>query len=580
MNDSKEFMINRFVEEISNDELIEFKKLIEERDNLKSQIDSVDEKRKEIYEKREKQLAIYENNYNPEFVMEFARLDATNLSIEHKNLNNKYYELMKEYNGLNSKIKEMYSNMVNVFIGPGSDIRVRLMNSYKKMTKKEAELNKRLAELKQTISYKINLDPDAGVSINNFPDMSSFPEVREEIDKISGELTSIKVDLLKLRDLGESYGSLCLFVEKLPVSDFIDYIRDYEVVINKVQDSSEDVKDTINEILGAPNKISTDEKTKVSSNVVDYALFDEDGNEIDNLNNEEYKEEDVSETIVSDNPEVVEVDEPEEIIEEELPLPDRTRWQSFKSFVKRNKVRIISGVLAVAAAAGILGAAHHKLKGTPSTELSSMPSKNNLGIDIDKMRNTLSNDNQTDADYVDLTVGDNDYTLTIDENDSFVNSEDYDASIGVVENPTKLVHEEEQAIAVNNVPAESFSDSVNNGDFIELGSKVNIETGVPIYSNIYDVYYNRNAKPAYFGAGERTVIGASVEYGGKIYTIYASDKAANDTIQSYLSNGGTIVGYLTTVKDASNIKSINDVGSLAEGFYSADSVSLGKGLSR
>ena len=578
MNDSKEFMINRFVEEISNDELIEFKKLIEERDNLKSQIDSVDEKRKEIYEKREKQLAIYENNYNPEFVMEFARLDATNLSIEHKNLNNKYYELMKEYNGLNSKIKEMYSKMVNVFIGPGSDIRVRLMNSYKKMTKKEIELNKRLAELKQTISYKINLDPDAEVSIKNFPDMSSFPEVREEIDKISGELASIKVDLLKLRDLGESYGSLCLFVEKLSVSDFIDYIRDYEVVIDKVQDSSEDVKDTINEILGKPEKSSSDEKIEIPSNVVDYALFDDEGKENDNLDNEKYEKEDASETIVSDNPEVVEVDEPEEIIEEELPLPDRTRWQSFKSFVKRNKVRIISGVLAVAAAAGILGTVHHKLKGT--TELSSMPSKNNLGIDIDKMRNMLSNDNQADADYVDLTVGDNDYTSTIDENDPFVNSEDYDEGMEGIENPTKLAQEEEQAIAANNVPVGSFSDSVNNGDFIELGSKVNIETGVPIYSNIYDVYYNRNAKPAYFGAGERTVIGASVEYGGKIYTIYASDKNANDTIQSYLSNGGTIVGYLTTVKDASNIKSINDVGSLAEGFYSADSVSLGKGLSR
>ena len=519
--DSKRIqMFNDFMDNVSNFDLISYKQLINQKKELEKEVSDL----KEI---------------NDVF-------------------NSKSNDLFK----VNNELERMFNNMKMSFLSNDNEIRVELNNRISE----NRDIKKRLEDKYLAVLSK-NLRANAD---------KKYDQIDEKIiNKIANNISMVDDEYKELLKLNERYENLCLFIDEVSYEDYIDYVDKFDsrffvdnsndmsveeivetIDNNKTDDTDDAVQDIFDVVLGVNESETVSDKENFDNDKSIVEENDSVNSEIDLLSNENKGSSNGADDIdvTDESGELFEdLDEDEEYLYE----PDRSRWEIFKDFVHRHKTKIIVGILGIAIAFGAFKVADNHLNNKHiKSEL--IP-----GNDID---NEMKFGYNTKEGLIDLTVEDEDYTLSVD-GDSFVNSNDYNADNLGKQSSDRLVSEYEIKV-----------DGVEN--YGRIGDKVYIAENTAIYSNINDVYNNSNSLPAYFGAGMRTIIGTSVEYGGEIYTVYITDNNSNDIINYYINNGGTIVGYLTTVKDASEIKSMDDVVKSAEGFYSADSINFGRGYSK
>lgn len=305
----------------------------------------------------------------------------------------------------------------------------------------------------------------------------------------------------------------------------------------------------------------------------------------------------------------------------------------FKDFIQRNKARIIAVVLLISSAAvGLKGLGNKKVDANSlgnEAIMSSYPTEYDTVTSANSENNISGSGEVLEA----PSVSDGESLVGMPENPlegNVVSSvEGNDSTLGenTSENVTipveEVVEEPVQEMGVpleinsNVLPNEKVSESSNNEDAsveeqeiidevkpyvsqflkmedsvvedtklsstsVKIGDLVNIEDGVPIYSNVYDVYANQNGKKPYFGSGVRTVIGISLAKGGNVKTIYANTPNCNDVINNYILDGWTIISCLTTNDKVDvNQMGVEEIQKHAEGFYNINNlIEQGRGLEK
>ena len=574
---------------IPGDLLSDFRSMVKELDGYQNNIDEINQKISNNENIINEQKLIYENPYQVDYLREKANNQIELLNKEQLQLRESLSSIEKDRKNRMSELQDFYTKIKNYF----NENRVQLNKRFIEVgTLYERRLNN-LANLKKNIN---NFQYDPSDMIKNLED--SIALSKKEYQELLN-LNNISVQNLTFFANTSFWNFLDLFKKSsfynLDKNVRDDSLEDLTLGNGSVNSESVALVPVYNEILDNSSEINNvidsslqhskvESKSNSDSNKDDLDLFidsvleslgvnkDVDknvgisNNSSENSEPENNLEENTDNDVIllgpsslenglNDNSEHTQSSQ-ESVEDEVLPIlnePDSSRWEKFKNFIKRNKVRMIAGIMVLTSATIGLSAGVHRSNNKSFESSSSIPSVDTTDED------TLSDFSE------DKYSMNSDDTIVFPDND--FEKEDYEAELLSKESNTT-------SSVVQNDNSET--------DFVHIGDTVNIEDGVPIFSNVYDAYSNQNGLQPYFGAGIRTVIGICLEKDGKIQTVYASTNNYNDVIDNLISSGWSVISYLTTHDNIDiNNMSVKDIQDHAEGFYSADSLfaherSLGK----
>jgi len=558
--DTNEQIISRFVSQIRDYDLDDFKREIGRRDNLIDTVEALKVELADVALNLQEQRDIANNVNNVDFLRSEAESEVTKLVYKQKELNDKLLTEQRNLELKNMELNVRFSNIKNYILNLANESKKDLNDRFVENRNKKDRLLGELEPLKnkyresvEALGYEIN-DPRLG---------NAFDNLISRINELETGISMLDAQYENLLKLNEESVSMFNLINTISLEQFEDVIIEDTM---KNVDMSEVVEET-STLENIPENGEQEIETIIRdvNEAIDNAM--EEDNTLGVSDETENSDSDESSEIEEEDDEELEMEEPEEDYdydedfeeEEELEEPDRSRSERFKAFVSRNKKRIIAGVVTL----GLLVGAGFGIKAI---------AKNSKNKEVSSGVSSLEEEVQTFGQSSDTFVADGEeYELT------YANPENNAEEILDASNLTYIDGEDVPvALDVNNL------DTVEVKQDITIGSKVVVDDGVSIYSNIYDVYNNENAKTPYFGKGERTVIGVSLEKDGMIKTVYASDSNYNNIIKNMVNNGYTEVGYLTTnnkVEDVSKL-SIEDIYNMAEGFYSVDSFSYERGLTK
>lgn len=578
------------------------KKLVYDYLNIDNTIASLRNTINANIEKIREQREIFGAVGQLDYVKDVADKEITRLVNEQKNLNDKIVAERINNQKIYEQIGKFYSEFKHAIFD-----RTALNDSFVQNRKENEELNSQLElAMEDYNEFFKDLDEFAsmGVGFNSIPEVARVIELKQKIAKNDEQY----------KKLSETNGQQLKFLNQLnnmSLDDFVKFVNlnminniiylddgeglendsvEEQTVSNDNNDRNNNsiVDDEINNsaplepVVGnnaSGNNTNNDSSNDSSDSGNSSSASGEDDNEVSDTNDDN-----------ADEPEE-EIDEEETEVndygEEVTPDPENFERESgFKAFLSRNKKKIIAGVMAVAIGLGSFFA----YKGVASHFKNKAIKDNVSDSTLEESENVISTNSSSDIADQEMTVDGQDYTLGFN-----VNNHLHDEPRRVV---TPSLEDTNIVISGNSNSASDVASEVSDNEVVvtdeiatadegvandvTIGSKVIVEDGNNIYSNIYDAYYNQNAKVPYFGAGERTVIGVSlVNKDGNIITVYASDKNYNDLIAYYKDSGYDVAGYLTSNRNVDvNNMDLTSVCQNAEGFYSADSFVQGRGISR
>lgn len=591
----------------SSGEMDYIKKLVSDYLNVDDTINNLRNTINSNIEKIREQREIFSAVGQLDYVKSAADKEITRLVNEQKNLNDRIVEEKINNQKVYGSIRKFYSEFKKAIFN-----RTELNDRFVRNRKENEKLNSQLKlAMEEYNEFFKDLDEFAsmGVGFNSIPEVARVIELKKKIadnDEEYKHLTDMNVQQLEFLNN----------LNNMSLNDFIKFVN-LNMINNVIYlDDEGNLDETVVQEQPVDNIASVESNNK-NSNLTPIN-FNIDNNS-DVVNNDLVNSESLNgaTSAVDDNPESTSeeqpvsdeddsvtsdesdnsdtsdddnIDEEEENLDEEnevndygeemTPDPESFERESgFKAFISRNKKRIIAGALAVAVTVGGIltykGFASHFKNKANQDNVSDLLDEEN--------KNEVVTDSSSDIEEQKITVDGQDYTLGFNVNNR------------LHDEPRRVVTPSlEDTNRVNSNNTNSTSDTTSNDitkttsneksvvNDITIGSKVNVEDGNSIYSNIYDAYYNQNAKVPYFGAGERTVIGVSlVDKDGNIKTVYASDENYNDLIDYYKNSGYDIAGYLTSNRNVDvNNMDLTSICQNAEGFYSADSFAQGRSMNR
>lgn len=588
----------------SSGEMEYIKKLVSDYLNVDSTINNLRNIINTNIEKIREQREIFSAVGQLDYVKSAADNEIIRLVNEQKNLNDRIVEEKINNQKVYGSIRKFYSKFKKAIFN-----RTELNDRFVRNRKENEKLNSQLKlAMEEYNEFFKDLDEFAsmGVGFNSIPEVARVIELKKKIAENDEEY----------KHLTEMNGQQLGFLNNLnnmSLDDFINFVN-LNMINNVIYlDDGDNLDETVVEEETVNNVAPTNDNSSnltpinfnIDTNTVNNDLVNSESlnsvtSEVDDNLESSAEEQPISDedsSTTSDDSETSDtsdddnVDEEEENLDEEetevndygeemTPDPESFERESgFKAFISRNKKRIIAGALAVAVTVGgILTykgfVSHFKDKAAQDSVSDSLDEEN---------KNEVVTDSSSDIEEQKMTVDGQDYTLGFN-----INNRLHDEPRRVV-TPSL---EDTNRVSSNNT--NSTSDTTSNDvtettsneesvvNDITIGSKVNVEDGNSIYYNIYDAYYNQNAKVPYFGAGERTVIGVSlVDKDGNIKTIYASDENYNDLINYYKNSGYDVAGYLTSNRNVDvNNMDLTSICQNAEGFYSADSFAQGRSINR
>ena len=589
----------------SSGEMEYIKKLVSDYLNVDGTINNLRNTINTNIEKIREQREIFGAVGQLDYVKNAADKEITRLVNEQKNLNDRIVEEKINNQKVYDSINKFYSEFKKAIFN-----RTELNDRFVRNRKENEELNSQLElAMEEYNEFFKDLDEFAsmGVGFNSIPEVARVIELKKKIADNDEEYKH-------LTEMNEQQLEFLNNLNNMSLNDFIKFVN-LNMINNVIYlDDGDNLEETVVEEKTVNNAAPVNENssnlTPINFNadnnfsavntdlVTNGATSGVDDNSESTVEEQSVNEEDNNDTLNDSETSDTngdDVDEEEENLDEEeenevndygeemTPDPESFERESgFKAFISRNKKRIIAGALAVAVAVGgILTykglASHFKNKADQDNVSASLDEEN---------KNEVVTDSSSDVEEQKMTVDGQDYTLGFNVNNPLhdeprrVVTPSLEDTNKVNSNNTNSTSDTTSAVTDNVTETTGNEESVVND--ITIGSKVNVEEGNSIYSNIYDAYYNQNAKVPYFGAGERTVIGVSlVDKDGNIKTVYASDENYNDLIDYYKNSGYDIVGYLTSNKNIDvNNMDLTSVCQNAEGFYSADSFAQGRGISR